>query len=631
MRFSLLTAIMTAAMLCPTVISADNISDLPVKTVNGQSYHYYVVKPKETVYSLTRRFGITSEELYRNNPKVRDGLKADDTLLFPAGHLAVQAAESSAPSARQNQSATHLVVKGETIIGIARKYGLKTAQLFEWNPSARDGIRAGQRLIVSDPNNSTEYDTAAVETPSETVYETAPQTVSTVVPSDSPAYREYTVREKETFYSIARANGLTIDQLEAANPDVGVLHTGDIIRIPVNREPLDPETTEYAGVTDRNPDSASGPSDIREENPSDNTPGLFRRNTVDIAVVLPLMHTTDPQPKQAQLHTEFLKGLLIAADSLRNSGATINLAVFDTYGSTDTIQALIDSDRLAGSKVIIAPDSETHLSILADYARRSGSYVFNPFVVRDETWMSNPALMQANIPQQMMYDKAIEGLITRYAHFRPVFISREDSPNDKEAFVAALKKRLDETGIEYLDINFAGSKLGRDELNALPSDKPLLFIPTSGRQAEANRIFPVLVDFKNDGNDVMVFGYPEWTTFRGETLDNMSALNTIVYSRFFMTPDDSEASLLDGRFVYWFGAPMNNVLPRQGLLGFDSGMYLIRTLSDNGGDFSVATPVSEGIQNSFHFVVPDGSLGLVNDALYLINYRPGGAVDSTLL
>lgn len=43
------------------------ITDLPVKTVNGRQYHYYVVQPQETVYSLCRRFGITRDELVATN------------------------------------------------------------------------------------------------------------------------------------------------------------------------------------------------------------------------------------------------------------------------------------------------------------------------------------------------------------------------------------------------------------------------------------------------------------------------------------------------------------------------------------------------------------------------------------
>lgn len=58
--------------------------DLPVETINGKSYYVYRVAPKETVYSITRKLGITRDELIAANPSVADGLRAGETLLFPA-------------------------------------------------------------------------------------------------------------------------------------------------------------------------------------------------------------------------------------------------------------------------------------------------------------------------------------------------------------------------------------------------------------------------------------------------------------------------------------------------------------------------------------------------------------------
>lgn len=63
--------------------SAQGYKDLPVRTINGTAYHVYEVKPKETVYSLTRQWGITRQQLIEWNPQVADGLRAGELLLFP--------------------------------------------------------------------------------------------------------------------------------------------------------------------------------------------------------------------------------------------------------------------------------------------------------------------------------------------------------------------------------------------------------------------------------------------------------------------------------------------------------------------------------------------------------------------
>ena len=46
----------------------------------------------------------------------------------------------------------------------------------------------------------------------------------------------YVVKKKETFYSIAMAHGITVEELEAANPGVTVLREGQILHIPVHQK-----------------------------------------------------------------------------------------------------------------------------------------------------------------------------------------------------------------------------------------------------------------------------------------------------------------------------------------------------------------------------------------------------------
>ena len=56
---------------------------LPVRTVDGQQYHYYEVKEKETIYSISRQLGIDRAYIERYIPSVADGLRAGQVLYFP--------------------------------------------------------------------------------------------------------------------------------------------------------------------------------------------------------------------------------------------------------------------------------------------------------------------------------------------------------------------------------------------------------------------------------------------------------------------------------------------------------------------------------------------------------------------
>lgn len=64
--------------------------DLPKRTVDGREYYFYEVPAKETIYSITRRFNITRDDIVRYNPQVIDGLRAGDILYFPVEQEAVE-------------------------------------------------------------------------------------------------------------------------------------------------------------------------------------------------------------------------------------------------------------------------------------------------------------------------------------------------------------------------------------------------------------------------------------------------------------------------------------------------------------------------------------------------------------
>lgn len=88
------TALIFAAA-CALAASAFTL-DLPTETINGQTYYIYRVAKKETVYSITRRLGITRDELIAANPSVSDGLREGETLLFPVDAVTAKVTENPA-------------------------------------------------------------------------------------------------------------------------------------------------------------------------------------------------------------------------------------------------------------------------------------------------------------------------------------------------------------------------------------------------------------------------------------------------------------------------------------------------------------------------------------------------------
>lgn len=586
------------------------IKDLPLREVNGRTYHYYEVASKETVYSLCHKLGISKDELVKYNPAVADGLKSGTVLFFPADGGQEQSQAGVTPPQGKTMI-THKVEKGQTIYGIATKYGISTQELIDQNPIVSEGLKAGQELRISVPS----VETAAPVTAA------APTTPAAPV---EPETSGYIVKKKETFYSIANSHGITVAQLEAANPGITVLREGQVLAIPtkataaaLEERPSVPADTTSLPV--------SGGTISVDEFAAASGVDSTRTDELSVAIVLPFMLDEETPSKSAQRYTEFYKGFLMAADSLRNNGTPVRISAFDSEGSNSKVHALIADTVLKQHRIIIAPDNAEQLIMLGEFGRANNIRVLNDFLVRDETYMTNPAVMQGNIPSAMMLEKAADAIAERVAYSTPVFLTLADGQNDKGDFIAALKKRLDARGVAYKDIAVEG-KLTAAALKALPTDGSYSFIPASGRQSDINRLLPGLIEWREEAvmPVVKVIGYAEWITFRGETLENMHNLNTFVYSRFFDDEKSMRSRRLEEKFKGWYGAGMENAIPRQGMLGFDTGMFVLDYLKNPSKRY-------DGVQNGFSFSVPEGAQGECNTSLYLINYRPGGLIEKTNL
>ncbi|MCM1139565.1 MAG: LysM peptidoglycan-binding domain-containing protein [Duncaniella sp.] len=586
-RFAATVSILTAAAIC---LSA-SVKDLPVRTVNGKSYYCYDIISKETVYSLCHKLSVSKEEIIKYNPSVADGLKAGVTLYFPVQDD-INTNTADASTSTSERIITHTVKKGETIYGISSKYGISSELLISQNPIVTEGLKIGQELHLTIPSSNL---------PKAEVPETTVVTEPVTAKAQKPDMKGYIVKKKETFYSIAQANGLTVAQLESANPNVTILKEGQVLNIP------SPQSFIVQTVT-----TDTIPTDTIA------TPNV---HTLSIAVILPFMLKEETPSKNAIRYTEFYKGMLLAMDSLRNNGTPIHISAYDSEGSLDKVKELLEMPELKQKRIIIAPDNAAQLTAIGEFGRNNGIKVFNPFIVKDESFMTNPEMMQANMPSAQMYEKAIDAYTERLLYSYPVFVSFNEAQGDKIDFVNDLKKKLNDRGIEFGTLAI-DTHLSSAELKQLPAKESYTFIPTTSKQSDLNRIMPGLIEWRDNDitGTVRLFGYPEWTTFRGETLENMNNLNTIVYSRFYTDDDNYRAKALENKFKQWYGNSMENAVPRQGLLGFDTGMFIIKYLKYPSARY-------DGIQNGFTFISPDDAEGWYNNVLYLVNFRPGGIIE----
>ena len=57
-----------------TLSATNSGMDYPIKVVNGKNYYEYSVQKSEGFYSISKRFGVTEEEIKAVNPGTEKGL-----------------------------------------------------------------------------------------------------------------------------------------------------------------------------------------------------------------------------------------------------------------------------------------------------------------------------------------------------------------------------------------------------------------------------------------------------------------------------------------------------------------------------------------------------------------------------
>jgi membrane-bound lytic murein transglycosylase D len=153
----------------------------------------HIVKRGETLGGIAARYGIDVALLTSANRSARArSLQVGSTLFVPVAGSTIPADAMREPEPAVSRSRTHIVRRGETLGGIAQRYGVTSAAVRSANGmSARSNlIRAGQKLTVPGGGN---------------------------VPAARASRRVYTVQRGDTVGSIAERHGVGASTIIAAN------------------------------------------------------------------------------------------------------------------------------------------------------------------------------------------------------------------------------------------------------------------------------------------------------------------------------------------------------------------------------------------------------------------------------
>lgn len=248
-----------------------------------EKFRQHTVSKGETISEIAQKYNVKPSAIYELNPDAINGIKWKTVLLIPT-KTKKNTTVSTPVIASKLPEKKYEVLPKETLYGIAKKHHITIEDLYKINPNLeKEGLRTGQKInipqtdledftIINEPEKAIEVKKSSVSkknVSSEEIVVTPKLDKKTETPSEGI---EYEVLPKESLYSIAKKYGITLADLQNANPDLAnkSIKVGQKIRIPMKSDPVRivEKVIEKKAVTEKN-DFAVLPKNVVDEKKPD--------------------------------------------------------------------------------------------------------------------------------------------------------------------------------------------------------------------------------------------------------------------------------------------------------------------------------------------------------------------------
>ena len=372
----------------PVSISKDKVK------IDGKVFYSHIVLDRQTLYSISKAYNVSIEEIYRYNPAVKEnGLRKNDIINIPV---------VDAPQAEPQPQAENEVQEAEV-------------EQTSVQPTAVQN-RTEQTPVTSIQGR---------------------HTVKWYEDLGSIAAK-YKVSEE----SLMKANGLKDRKIRSRQ--VLVIPSADFFveEQTAERVPSDEQENEIA---------ENNENDDIEQYSSDSTyfEDLFAslwKSPVNATLILPFKATGTTSSKN---HMDFYSGVLLAAKELRDDDIELQLNVFDIAGGTSGVSA----STLRNSDLIIGPVSPTDITQIIEMS--GDCPVISPLDQRAEKLTSTySGLIQAPASQYAQFTDIAQWIKEDCQNGDKIIVITEKESRQNDAG-RALRAIIDREGVHYTPFSYS--------------------------------------------------------------------------------------------------------------------------------------------------------------------------------
>lgn len=557
-------------------------------------YFLHTVTKGQSLYSISSMYNVSIDDIVRLNPGSDKQIREGAALKIP-----------QTVSTNSDKPVFHTIQAGETLYRLSVKYNITTQAICEANPGlSSENFRSGQVIIIP------------VQSASKTEKETPKATAKEETTVKMNDWKDmHKVERKETIFSISREYGITEEELIAANPELknGKLKRGTFLFIPYGRNEQKTQQTESKPTVQEltNEEIFSRFEDSKKE-----------IKTIKAAVLLPFMAGTSANMEEQIRMVEYYEGFLMAVDSLKKEGVSVDLYTYDTKGKEATLNNILARKEMKNMDIIFGPARSQDIDALATFADKNNIRLVIPFAPKVNQVFKNPHIYQVNTPQSYLYSEVYEHFNRKFSGCNVIFLNASNGDREKDEFIKGMKTGLKENGISYRDFTMTDNFY--DITTVMDTLKNNIFIPTSGKSTALVKILPQLTQIRRErpGYSMNLFGYPEWQTYTNDYLASFYEIDTYFYSSFYTNNLFPAAVNFTHAYRRWYSKDMANIYPKYGMLGYDTGYFFLKGLSKYGNKMeeNLGSIHVTPIQTGFKFERVNNWGGFINRKVFFVHF-----------
>ncbi|PTX42419.1 amino acid/amide ABC transporter substrate-binding protein (HAAT family) [Christiangramia gaetbulicola] len=558
------------------------------------SFKEHTVKKKETLYSLSKEYDVSVDEIKRYNKQLYSKeLQMGETIRIPQGaarsnSMIAENTPKPAPVSKPKESQItktreHIVLPKETKYGIARKYGMTLKELEAINPRVEElqpgmMIRVGTDVLEDEP----------------------------VIITDD-RFRFYEVKPQETLFSLTRRFGVSIDSLKQLNPALkDGLKFGMVLKVPENPDGKNTDDEDYTGSGEL----ANTKMDLSNS--------INNRSTKEIVLMLPYhlnkieedsietYRNSIMNERVVRISLDFYSGVLMAIDKAKSMGISTNLKVYDTRQSASDVANVINANDFSNVDAVIGPLLQTPTEAAAARLESKNIPVINPLSNRSMRGYQN--LFQS-VPTEEFMKNAMLEFISRNSAGKNVIIVADGKAFKIKSELSSIlpsARVVTPTDNYVSDAALAGTLTAGKNLVILESDNINVVSSTT---SALNRLARE--------HDITLLTTNKTNAFENDIISNNHLGNLkFHYPSVDKEYDNTATEKFNERYVERFNIEPN----RYALRGYDLTLDILLRLAsaeDLYDSFERYPGFTEYYESKFHYM-PNPEGGFTNDAIYLL-------------